>query len=92
MAETKNTGIESTVTGKGFKIIILTRQHILNIGGTGNCDWCMASIEEFWYVGALNCAFCTDCFDGWHRGAKYYPEDAEVEERRINRMVHSLTS
>jgi hypothetical protein len=90
--EDSKTTIAIRTTEKGFLVIDMSKQHIFHIGGTGICDWCCRSVDEYEYVGALNNAYCADCFDEWHRGAKYYPEDAAVEERRISQMIHKLSS
>lgn len=71
-------------TSKGFKVIQVTKEQAGIIWHSpGICDSCMESPAAGTYIAVLNCYYCQNCFDGWHKTAQYYPEDAAIEARRF---------
>ena len=72
---------------KGFKVIEATRGEMMcalsEYGCVGICDSCGKSKPDGYYIAVLNCWYCKDCFNKWYMLAKYYPEDAEIENRNF---------
>ena len=57
------------------------------------CDWCNDEIkaeDTCYYVAVLNQVMCKKCFEQWHATAKYYPEDARIEQRNYENTVKKL--
>jgi hypothetical protein len=79
-------------TEKGFKIIKVTRDEILNIiNSAGLCDGCSTNkCQEGFYIAALNRWYCPDCYNSWYNRAEYYPEEAMYEERNYTNMYNVL--
>ena len=62
-------------------------------GGFMVCDDCNQDIDPediCYYVAVLNRIFCKDCYEKWAAHAKYYPEDAPIEERNYKRTQREL--
>lgn len=72
---------------KGFKVIEATRGEMMcalsEYGCVGICDSCGESKESGYYIAVLNCWYCKECFYRWYYRAKYYPGDAEIENRNF---------
>ena len=73
---------------KGFKIIEATCGEMVcalsEYGCVGICDSCgLPKSGIGYYIAVLNCWYCKDCFNEWYNMAKYYPEDAEIENRNF---------
>lgn len=64
--------------------------------GTGEkiiCDYCNSEVkaeDTCYYVSVLNQIMCKDCFERWHASAKYYPEDARIEQKNYEYIVSKL--
>lgn len=57
-----------------------TSEMVDNCGSMGICDCCgKPHLGTGYYIAVLNQWYCPKCFEEWKAGAKYYPEDAEVE-------------
>ena len=70
---------------KKFLIIECTDLEIHNAcGGPGICDNCNDSSMTGYYIAVLNRWLCPECFERWKRYAKWYPEDAEIENKNFN--------
>ena len=71
---------------KGFKVIEATRDEMmcaLSDGYVCICDRCGESKESGYYIAGLDCWYCKECFYRWYHSAKYYPGDAEIENRNF---------
>lgn len=73
---------------KGVKVIEATRGEMVcalsECGCVGICDSCVLSKSGIgYYIAVLKCWYCKDCFNEWYSNAKYYPEDAEIENRNF---------
>ena len=72
---------------KGFKVIEATRGEMMcalsEYVCVGICDSCGESKESGYYIAVLNCWYCKECFYRWYYRAKYYPGDAEIENRNF---------
>ena len=71
---------------KGFKVIQLSYAEISRL--TGNldpiCDRCAnPKVSQGYYIAVLNQWFCKKCYNDWNKEARYYPEDAEIENRNF---------
>lgn len=68
---------------------------VLSVGGGERmcCDNCNADIkaeDTCYYVAVLNQVMCNDCFESWHKYAKFYPEDVPFEKRNFENIQHKL--
>jgi len=68
---------------------------VINVepGGMMCCDNCNTGIlpaDTCYYVAVLNQVMCKDCFESWHKYAKYYPEDVPFEKRNYDRVAGKL--
>ena len=68
---------------------------MISIGGGERmcCDVCNKDIkaeDTCYYVAVLNQVMCKKCFEGWHRSAKFYPEDVPFEKRNFENIQHKL--
>ncbi|EFS20681.1 hypothetical protein FSBG_00178 [Fusobacterium gonidiaformans 3-1-5R] len=52
-------------------------------GGFGICDHCNSSTDFGYLIPVLNHYCCEKCFRDWEKTARFYPEDLEVENKRI---------
>lgn len=75
---------------KNFKVIEVYLSDCLSWGGLGICDYCNKPITKGYYVAVLNCVLCEKCYKSWHRRAKNYPQDREIEERNFRYMKSIL--
>lgn len=74
--EVQDKGIVTEGAFAGFNMISVTGSELV-------CDDCNGSIgddDTAYYIAVLNMLFCKECFEQWHKNAKYYPEDAEAEK------------
>lgn len=53
-------------------------------GGYGICDTCCDTPLKGCYVAVLNRWLCPECFEKWKTYAKWYPEDADIENRNFD--------
>lgn len=61
-----------------------TTEMVDNCGSMGICDYCgKPHLGTGYYIAVLNQWYCPKCFEEWKARAKYYPEDAEVENRNF---------
>ena len=68
-------------TSNGYTFLPVKREHILNWGGFGVCDFCNGDIEhEGYLVFVLNSSICPDCFNNWLKTSKKYQEDLDLQE------------
>lgn len=68
---------------------------VINVepGGMMCCDDCNKGIlpaDTCYYVAVLNQVMCKECFERWHKSAKYYPEDVPYENENFNRNARKL--
>ncbi len=57
------------------------------------CDYCNDEIkaeDACYYVSVLNQVMCRKCFEQWHASAKYYPEDARIEQKNYEYTLKKL--
>lgn len=81
---------EVVTNKKGFKVLKMSLAEVNNIGGIGICDFCNSASQEGYYIAVLNMWYCPKCYQEWYLRAKYYPEDAEIEDRNFNSMREML--
>ena len=55
-----------------------------------NCNTEITAENTCYYVAVLNQVMCKDCFERWHRSAKYYPEDVPYETENFDRNARKL--
>lgn len=80
---------------KGFKVIkmrLVELQQATNEMTLGICDNCNNASLEGYYVAVLNRYLCKGCYEDWYKRAKYYPEDARIEEKNFNFYSEKLKS
>lgn len=53
-------------------------------GGPGICDSCGYPSAKGYYIAVLNRWFCPECFEHWKEYAKWYPEDADIENKNFD--------
>ncbi len=75
---------------KGFKVLKMILDEVNHVGGLGICDYCNTASTEGYYIAVLNMWYCPKCYNEWYLRAKYYKEDADVENRNFNRMKEML--
>lgn len=75
---------------KGFKVLKMRLDEVNRVGGLGICDYCNTASLEGHYIAVLNMWYCPKCYNQWYLRAKYYKEDADVENRNFNRMKEML--
>ncbi|MCE5332903.1 MAG: demethylase [Bacteroidales bacterium] len=77
---------------KGFLVIKVRAVELMKVsrGSLGICDSCNNAAFDGYYVAALNHWMCKDCYDGWSKRAKYYPEDSHIEKRNYERYAKLL--
>lgn len=75
---------------KGFKVIEVTLNDCLCLGGWGFCDRCTDKIGKGYYVAVLNWVMCESCFKEWYETAKRYPEDEDFENKVFLKMKRIL--
>lgn len=75
---------------KGFKVLKMRLDEVNRVGGLCICDFCNTASVEGYYISVLNMWYCPKCYDEWYLSAKYYKEDADVENRNFNRMKEML--
>lgn len=68
---------------KGFKVIHCSNTEIVKLGGLGICDSCGEPDSHGYYIAVLNRWYCPKCYERWHKGAVYYPEDKPIEEKNF---------
>ncbi len=72
----------------GFKVIEVSRAEMVEklseYGCVGICDYCAKSPVNGYYIAVLNQWYCPECYKRWVKDARYYPEDARVEDRNFN--------
>lgn len=74
---------------KGFLVINLNQEEARYLGfGVSEGCICMQcnNIEkdDIYYIAALNDTMCPKCYNEFVEKAKWYPEDAKIEERNFN--------
>lgn len=65
----------------------------VGVGERMVCDNCNSEIKKddtCYYVAVLNQVMCKECFEGWHKYAKFYPEDVPFEKRNYDRVAGQL--
>lgn len=75
---------------KGFKVLKMSLEEVNSIGGLGICDFCNAASHEGYYIAVLNMWYCPKCYKEWISRAKYYPEDASIENKNFEYMKEML--
>lgn len=75
---------------KGFKVLKVGVDEIINIRGLGICDSCGKSSESGYYVAVLNMWFCPACYNEWMLRATYYKEDKKIEDKNYENMRNLL--
>lgn len=68
---------------------------MISVGGGERiiCDYCNDEIkaeDTCYYVAVLNQVMCKECFERWHKSAKYYPEDVDFEKQNFQRTQDML--
>ena len=78
--------MEEIKTKKGHLILGVVLEEIPLFGSSlCLCDGCNNGIKDkAYYVGVLNYVMCPDCYKEWEQRAKYYEEDREFEQRKID--------
>ena len=77
---------------KGFRVINVPRKVLEAVTGQIKCvcDDCLSSPDDGYYVAVLNRWLCPNCYKHWISSAKYYKEDAWVEEQNYNYYMKLL--
>lgn len=75
-------------TDKGLKVIECSSAEIGKVNGLGFgvCDFCNDAplpSQGGYYIAVLNSWYCPKCYEDWYKRAKYYPEDADIENRNF---------
>lgn len=74
-------------SSKNFKVIEVSLIDMIKIGSFGICDHCNGKLfNDGYYVAVLNSILCKECYEEWHKNAKYYTEDKQIENGNFNRM------
>lgn len=74
-----------------FKIIKVSAMEMFDaVGSPGICDYCDDKPNEGYYIAVLNQWFCKKCFDRFKENARWYPEDAQIEERNFKHYASCL--
>ena len=74
-----------------FKVIKESAKEMFDaVGSPGICDNCDEMPSEGYYIAVLNRWFCKKCFERFKRGAKWYPEDALIEDRNFKHYAFCL--
>ena len=74
-----------------FKVIKVSAKEMFDaVGSPGICDNCDDRPADGYYIAVLNKWYCKKCFERFKRNAKWYPEDALIEERNFNHYAISL--
>lgn len=74
-----------------FKIIKASAREMLDaVGSPGICDYCDDRPNEGYYIAVLNQWFCKKCFDRFKENARWYLEDAQIEERNFKYYASCL--
>lgn len=68
---------------------------MLSVGGGERmvCDSCNTEIkaeDTCYFIAVLNQVMCKDCFERWHKTAKFYPEDVPFERKNYQRAQNML--
>ena len=72
------------ITDKGFKVIELTPEDIINLRFGNICTQCNKEIKSnSYYIAVLNDIMDKDCYEAFINRAIYYPEDSRIEERNF---------
>lgn len=71
---------------KGFKIVQLSRQEFMELGGMSICDGCCKPMETGYYIAVLNYAYCETDYNNWLQRATRYEEDIPFEEKKFNQI------
>lgn len=71
-----------------FLIIECTAGELMDAVGSYICicDWCdkpCVPSEKGYYIAVLNHWYCKECFEKWYSHAKWYPQDAEIENKNF---------
>lgn len=77
-------------SSKKFKVIEVSLIDMIKIDSFGICDHCNGKLVNGYYVAVLNSILCKDCYEKWHKNAKYYTEDQEIENSNFNYMKQIL--
>lgn len=76
---------------KGYKLIEMSMEEIVSVGGYAVCDSCNRTSSDGVYVAVLNGWYCMDCFDAWYaRVAECHPDDRAVELSNFKYMRNVL--
>ncbi len=74
-----------------FKVIKASAKEMFEaVGSPGVCDYCGERPKGGYYIAVLNKWYCPKCFEDFKKRAKWYPEDAVVEERNFNYYSRKL--
>ena len=68
---------------KGLKIIQMSKDELIPIGGYGICDFCGITPENGYYIAVLNQWVCKDCYEQWECRTIPCKKDGEIEQRRF---------
>ena len=76
---------------KGFRVIeICDFEMVSALSSLTLCDSCINSVENGFYIAAMNVWYCEGCYQEWLRSAIRYDEDKNIEERNFKRMITVL--
>ena len=74
-----------------FKVIKASAKEMFYaFGSLGICDNCNDVSRDGYYIAVLNQWFCKKCFERFKSDAKWYPEDAQIEERNFKHYALCL--
>lgn len=57
------------------------------LGSPGECDHCGHRVDVGTLIGVLNSWLCDGCHGEWFKGAKWYAQDAPVEDSRVTSLA-----
>ena len=74
-----------------FKVIKASAKEMFEaVGSPGICENCGEMQSDGYYIAVLNRWFCKKCFERFKRCAKWYPEDAQIEELNFKHYAFCL--
>ena len=90
--ENEKLKIKPIETSKGLKVINVPRRALESVTGQIKCvcDNCLGSPDYGYYVAVLNRWLCPTCYARWIATAKWYAEDAWVENKNYERYMNLL--
>ena len=67
-----------------FKVIKASAKEMFEaVGSPGVCDFCSERPATGYYIAVLNKWYCPKCWEEFKKRAKWYPEDAIVENQNF---------